>query len=59
MDELLTRAGQEIVKLGEQALSKAVAQARTAIDQNVPKFVDTLVATGAERVGLADTRRHG
>ncbi len=54
-DELLQRAGKEVVKLGEQALSQAVAQAKTAIDQNVPRLVDTLVASGAERVGLADT----
>jgi hypothetical protein len=54
VDEILSRAGQEIVKLGEQALSKAVAQARTAIDQNVPKLVDTLVANGAERLGVTD-----
>lgn len=53
-DELLGRAGKEIVKLGEQALSQAVAHAKTAIDQKVPKLVDTLVATGAERVGMAD-----
>lgn len=50
VDELLQRAGQEIVKLGEQALSKAVAQARTAIDQQVPKLVDNLVAGGAQKV---------
>lgn len=57
MDELLGRAGQEIVKLGELALSKAVAQARTAIDQQVPKLVDNLVATGAEKVGMVGQRR--
>ena len=57
VDELLSRAGQEIVKLGEQALSQAVAQARTAIDQNVPKLVDTLVASGAERFGVANGHR--
>ena len=56
LDELLNRAGKEIVKLGEQALSQAVSQAKTAIDQNVPKLVDTLVASGAERVGLAGTQ---
>lgn len=59
MDELLSRAGQEIVKLGELALSKAVSQARTAIDQQVPKLVDTLVAGGAERVGMVGQQRHG
>ncbi len=57
VDELLSRAGQEIVKLGEQALGKAVAQVRTAIDENVPKLMDTLVASGAERVGMADLHR--
>lgn len=57
VDELLSRAGQEIVKLGEQAISKAVAQARTTIDQQVPKLVDNLVATGAERVGMVGQHR--
>jgi len=58
VDELLHKAGQEIVKLGEQALSKAVAQARTAIDQQVPKLVDTLVASGAQRVSHFTEARH-
>ena len=59
LDELMSKAGQEIVKLGEQAISKAVAQVRTSIDQQVPKLVDTLVASGAERVGMVGQHRHG
>jgi ElaB/YqjD/DUF883 family membrane-anchored ribosome-binding protein len=57
-DELMSRAGKELVKLGEQAVAQAVAQARAAIDQSVPKLVDNLVATGTERVhGLVDGGR--
>ncbi len=59
LDELMSRAGHEVVKLGEQAISKAVAQVRTAIDEQVPRLVDTLVANGAERVGMVGQHRHG
>ena len=59
LDGLLAMAGKEIAKLGEQALSKAMAQARTAIDEQVPKLVDNLVANGAERVGMVGQSRRG
>jgi len=45
LDGLLERAGQEVRKLGEQALSTASASLKQSLDQQLPKLLDETVPT--------------